>query len=295
MEKNIFNVGDKVRVVKDIDNKGLTGKIATVKEIEHNFKVASLEFDEHIDGHDCFGITEDGHGWNVYYKYLELANKFKVGDKVCVTRNTWSKDILGKVATVKRVDDDGELALEFEDFIDGHSCRGDVRNGYGWHLYDSEVELVEHTYKIGDRVKIVNEVEDCKGLIGKMAKVKYVHAKQLALEFDENMGGHSCMEKAKRGHGWYVDSDKVQLVVQEEQTTQKKEKSVTKYVTIQTQNIGAKIIFNGDVTIAILKCGTKGIAKRMPEDDYDAEKGVRIAVTKALIKKIEKKLKQLVK
>ena len=56
-----------------------------------------------------------------------------------------------------------------------------------------------------------------------------------------------------------------------------------------------KLIINGNTTIVILDDGCKGIAKCMESDEYDMDKGIDIAYTKAIIKSSQKKLKELVK
>jgi len=56
-----------------------------------------------------------------------------------------------------------------------------------------------------------------------------------------------------------------------------------------------KLITNGNTIIIILDDGCKGVAKCLPDDEYDLDKGVDIAYTKAMIKSYQKKLKGLVK
>jgi len=56
-----------------------------------------------------------------------------------------------------------------------------------------------------------------------------------------------------------------------------------------------KLIINGNTTIVILDDGCKGVAKCMESDEYDMDKGIDIAYTKAIIKSSQKKLKGLVK
>jgi len=56
-----------------------------------------------------------------------------------------------------------------------------------------------------------------------------------------------------------------------------------------------KLITNGNNTIIILDDGCKGFAKCLPSDEYNLDKGIDIAYTKALIKSYQKKLKELVK
>jgi hypothetical protein len=58
---------------------------------------------------------------------------------------------------------------------------------------------------------------------------------------------------------------------------------------------GIKTIRHDRATIVILEDGNKGVAKCLPEDVYDEEKGYEIAYTKAMIKSLSKKLKRLCK
>ena len=65
--------------------------------------------------------------------------------------------------------------------------------------------------------------------------------------------------------------------------------------TVDSEKIFYKVITNGNTTIVILDDDSKGIAKCLPNDEYDINQGVEIASTKALIKHYQKKLKKLVK
>ena len=56
-----------------------------------------------------------------------------------------------------------------------------------------------------------------------------------------------------------------------------------------------KLITNGNTTIVILDDGCKGVSKCLPSDEYDLDRGVDIAYTKAMIKSYQKKLKELVR
>jgi len=60
-------------------------------------------------------------------------------------------------------------------------------------------------------------------------------------------------------------------------------------------NESYKLITNGNNTIVILDDGCKGFAKCMPSDEYNLDKGIDIAYTKALIKSYQKKLEELIK
>ena len=73
-EKEI-KIGDKIVCV--MHSSYLSGKTGTVVRI-FTWKTdlyASVEFDEHINGHDCGGLTKEGHGLNISIKYLKLLNK----------------------------------------------------------------------------------------------------------------------------------------------------------------------------------------------------------------------------
>ena len=61
------------------------------------------------------------------------------------------------------------------------------------------------------------------------------------------------------------------------------------------QSDSMRIIFNDTTTIVILSDGSKGVAKLSPDDTYDQQKGIDIAVIKASIKSLQKQLKKLVK
>lgn len=54
-----------------------------------------------------------------------------------------------------------------------------------------------------------------------------------------------------------------------------------------------KVIRNGQVTVVILRDGSKGKSKCLPEDTYDADLGYEIAYTRAQIKSLSRKLKRL--
>lgn len=63
----------------------------------------------------------------------------------------------------------------------------------------------------------------------------------------------------------------------------------------EVEKFACKIIYNGNTTIVILDDGSKGIAKCMPDDTYDKQKGIDIAGLKALVKSYQKKIKKLIK
>jgi len=69
-------------------------------------------------------------------------------------------------------------------------------------------------------------------------------------------------------------------------------------ITHQTHDSGNesyKLIINGNTTIVILDDGSKGIAKCSLNDEYNMNKGIDIAYTRAIIESSQKKLRELVK
>jgi len=69
----------------------------------------------------------------------------------------------------------------------------------------------------------------------------------------------------------------------------------TTYETTDSEEFTYKLILNGNATIFILNDEFKGVAKCLPTDTYDVEKGKEIAYLKAQIKYCKKKLKELSK
>lgn len=72
----------------------------------------------------------------------------------------------------------------------------------------------------------------------------------------------------------------------------KEEKNKISTVHISGLSEKVKLIRNNRVTIVILSDGTKGISKCLAEDVYDEKIGFEIAYKKALIKQLNKNLKE---
>lgn len=70
---------------------------------------------------------------------------------------------------------------------------------------------------------------------------------------------------------------------------------VIKDSSFKTRAKTEKVIHNDLATIVILDDGSKGVAKCMPEDQYDKIKGIKIAYIRAKIKSLQKELKVLTK
>lgn len=72
-------------------------------------------------------------------------------------------------------------------------------------------------YKVGDRVRCIEPYDRANivGMVGTVVKIyREAHGKycqDLAIEFDEHMGGHSCsMADVKDGHGWNIPADRLE-------------------------------------------------------------------------------------
>lgn len=72
--------------------------------------------------------------------------------------------------------------------------------------------MSERKFKVGDRVIGIGTF-DCTvidGLYGTVLGDKSPHG-NYPIEFDENIGGHSCEGRCKGGHGWYVPHNHLKL------------------------------------------------------------------------------------
>ena len=63
-----FKVGDRVKCIEAVDdNENIVGKVGTIIDIKTSATPPiSISFDDDIDGHNCTGMCEVGHGWCVY-------------------------------------------------------------------------------------------------------------------------------------------------------------------------------------------------------------------------------------
>ncbi|MBQ0009121.1 MAG: hypothetical protein KBS97_02480 [Firmicutes bacterium] len=74
--------------------------------------------------------------------------RFKVGDKVVCVSNIDSiffksnTDILGKTGIVKGLDGFA-IQVEFDEFIDGHTCSGLAKDGHGWNCSYDMLKVVK--------------------------------------------------------------------------------------------------------------------------------------------------------
>lgn len=130
--------------------------------------------------------------------------------------------------------------------------------------------------KIGDTYKQINPIEQYGfNYVGRTFKIKEIQPQGVIMVCDDI--GLCCGIEAEQLPNYFKRYEDIVIVAK---------KYDSQY---------EKVIRNGNVTIVILKDGSKGVSKCMPDDKYDAEKGLEIATLKAQIKSLGKKLKGLTK
>jgi hypothetical protein len=69
-----INIGDRVEYIGSHDKlrKGYKGTVVGLYSNDADGTVINVNWDKYINGHSCDGRAKDGHGWNIYSKYVEL-------------------------------------------------------------------------------------------------------------------------------------------------------------------------------------------------------------------------------
>ena len=62
-----------------------------------------------------------------------MNRKYKIGDRV-VSNNHWGALPPGMVGTVVSYDGDKSYGVEFDDWEEGHTCRGLAKGFHGWYV-----------------------------------------------------------------------------------------------------------------------------------------------------------------
>lgn len=70
---------------------------------------------------------------------------------------------------------------------------------------------ITHKVKIGSRVVFTAD-DKPSGLEGTVVALDVAPGKQIAVEFDELVGGHNCDGIAQKGHGWWCVDDELKLI-----------------------------------------------------------------------------------
>jgi hypothetical protein len=157
--------------------------------------------------------------------------KYKIGDKVRIRKDLESdRGYNGCSVTPSMADHGGEVVT----ILRMHSFKDDwfqIKERLGecdpnWYWSDDMMEcLVEDApepkkedspmrFKVGDRVKAIEEV-DCKDEIinelGTIIFVKETSCNPYLVEFDNEIGGHDGDKRGKFGHCWWCNEDALTL------------------------------------------------------------------------------------
>lgn len=184
--------------------------------------------------------------------------KFKVGDRVRGVKNSHGfYFIIGKLGTIKHVFDDC-YAVEFDNDINGHSCDGYAKMGYGLWCDDKMLEPVydNNKIKVGEKYRVKSFGKE-NGNVIEIAKItgSEVYYRTLVGTSDHSnmfqIGSnfHECLIP-------YVDNSKIVITT------------------------------DGKTTIAKMYDGKNFVksAKAVcsPDDEFDFKKGAGIAISRLL-------------
>ena len=74
------------------------------------------------------------------------------------------------------------------------------------------------TYNIGDGVRCIDDFDGNSLVLNAMGTIVAVLDDGYGVEFDCDVGGHTCGGTAKDGHGWYLDEDCIELLEEDDNT-----------------------------------------------------------------------------
>lgn len=159
---------------------------------------------------------------------VETYGGFRVGDRVRTVRKFGIVHI-GMRGRVAYIHPSGQpkIGVQFDQYIRGHDCDNHVTAGYGYYLPPECLELemrdaskmyksrrhkpltesIKPNYKLGDRVRLIRRggyVDSCTTLnVGDVGTVVHV-GYRLGVQFDHNIGGHSCDGRCDYGYGQFI-------------------------------------------------------------------------------------------
>jgi len=274
-DKQGLKVGDKVKVLSyeeiqkhlvsgERDKYGVNftnkmkdfcGEIFAIQEFTsaHKFKLKNVAFWIFTDEFCVPYIETDG--------TKPTKQELKIGDRVIMKcrHGSVGKDTTG---TIKKICDDTNVGIEFNDFNDGHDCDGSCKYGTGYYVYKSEVELIdkikevkptEKELKIGDRVKLKDNYDHLKkGMVGAVKS----NGSSCGVDFDNLSDGHDCGGTCRSYHGYYVPQSRLELI---DETKEEKH-------TERTLKIGDRITMKSDYDNA--KKGMTGTIKEVTGSRY---------------------------
>lgn len=73
----------------------------------------------------------------------------------------------------------------------------------------------ETMFEVGDRVRYVKDITVKPTLIGEVGTVIVNSGDSIAVEFDNDIRGHSCGGRTKQFHGWWCHPSELEAIVKE--------------------------------------------------------------------------------
>lgn len=74
---------------------------------------------------------------------MEAQIDFKVGDRVICTKDSGEFKITGLTGTIMAISLRDTMCVEFDEFIDGHSCQGVTKVGHGLYVLKRNLQLLK--------------------------------------------------------------------------------------------------------------------------------------------------------
>jgi hypothetical protein len=147
-----FTLGDRVISIETSGPRA--NKAGTVVHFDGNS--VGVAYDDYSRGHECNGHCPDGKGWYLLPQFIKHhteptkeskpeekpMHKFKIGDRVqCI-----NKSIPGylKTGTVRETGE-GNVGVEFDEYMSGHTLQGQCTDGYGWYIEPKDLDIVLST------------------------------------------------------------------------------------------------------------------------------------------------------
>lgn len=225
--------------------------------------------------------------------------EFKKGDRVIIVGH-WLSRLNGKEGIILEQDENDFYPVEFDEYIEGHSCNDMCENGKGRYVHRNNLELDVWSMSFYTKCETESEakhfIKECyeRGIVWS----SQAFSNEKLIDRTYFTGQPTC---------YFVDNGKItygddEFVFGKKFIRFKKlfpsHTSLTRTYygdscpLAQTQDI-EKVIINDPCIIVFLKSGEKGIAKCMPEDAFDEQIGYEIAYCKAKIKALSNNIKSL--
>ena len=212
--------------------------------------------------------------------------KFKVGDRIIGKKHRIGYKIEKELGTIVELGFDNSYTINFDNNVGGwYNEELDIKLGHGLYLEENEIDLIEKKDKpevsTNDNyiyVKCINNDELENSLtIGRIYEIK-----------------NDVWFSSVYVIGDYAyDKERFEIVDNEEVTQVKPTVTEIKPHTIYISNI--KIIRSNNATIVILPDGSKGVSKcDTMYDKFDTDRGYYIALNRAIIKSLTKRIKGIV-